>query len=173
MWVKNKKKNREISYVHQVWSSDFTHLYYQGIEFYLATILDEYSRKIVGYSIARHHAKEIIFSSLESAIEKEKTVPEVLHSDQGSEYRSHDYFTLLQRYGISPSMSKKSAPWENGTQESFYGKYKFELWNLNRYHSLEEAMEAIHLQIYYYNNNRIHTALKMSPQQFIESHNCT
>ena len=59
-------------------------------------------------------------------------------------------------------MSRKSSPWENGSQESFYGKLKFELWNLNRFPTLAEAIEAIHLYIYYYNNNRIHTSLKMT-----------
>ena len=168
MWVENKKKDILIEKVHEVWSSDFTHLYWQGMEFYLATVLDEYSRKIVGYSLAKDHWKEIIFQALNSAIEKEKTTPKILHSDQGSEYRSYEYFSILKKYSIWASMSKKACPWENGSQESFYGKFKFELWNLNRYPSFEEAIEAIHLWIYYYNNERIHTALKMSPQRFIE-----
>lgn len=173
MWVKNLKKDIQIEKIHQVWSSDFTHLYYKWIEFYLATVLDEYSKKIVGYTIARHHEKEIIFSALEQAIEIEKQTPELLHSDQGSEYRSHNYFSLLKRYEISASMSRKASPWENWAQESFYWKCKFELWDLNQYNSFEEAIEAIHLHIFYYNNERIHTALKMSPQQFIETHKST
>ena len=80
----------------------------------------------------------------------------------------------MYRYNISASMSKKSSPWENWVQESFYGKFKFELGNLNRFKTLEEAIEALHLQIYYYNNERIHTKLKMSPVQFskICEYNC-
>jgi putative transposase len=168
MWVENTKKSMVIETINQVWSSDFTHLYFKWIEFYLATVLDEYSKKIVWYTIASHHEKEVVFSALESAVEKEQATPQIQHSDQWSEYRSHAYFTLLERYNISASMSKKAAPWENGAQESFYWKLKFELWDLNRYNSLEEVIEAIHLHIYYYNNSRIHTALKMSPMQFIE-----
>ena len=64
-------------------------------------------------------------------------------------------------------MSKKSSPWENWAQESFYWKFKFELWNLNRFDSFEKAVEAVILQIHYYNNFRIHTKLKMSPVQFV------
>lgn len=55
-------------------------------------------------------------------------------------------------------------------QGSFYGKLKFELWNLNRFPTLAEAIEAIHLYIYYYNNNRIHTSLKMAPAKFAKLH---
>ena len=58
-------------------------------------------------------------------------------------------------------MSKKSSPWENGFQESFYGKFKLELDHPRCY-------EAIALQIYYYNHKRIHTALKMPPAVFYQ-----
>ena len=167
MWVENLKKNTEIKKIHQVWSSDFTHLYYKDKEFYLATVLDEYSKKIVWYTVSSHHEKEIIFSALERAIEKENICPEILHSDQWSEYRSHSYFSLLKQYWIKASMSKKASPWQNWAQESFYGKFKFEWWNLNRFETIEEAIESVHLHIYYYNNQRIHTSIKMAPQQLI------
>lgn len=168
--VKNSKKYVTITEINQVWSSDFTHLYYKWIEFYLATVLDEYSKKIVWYTLSTHHEKEIVFSALEKAIEQEQMTPEIQHSDQWSEYRSHEYFSLLERYNISASMSRKASPWENWAQESFYWKFKFELWDLNSFDSYEKAIEAVHLQIYYYNNKRIHTTIWMSPQHFINLH---
>jgi putative transposase len=67
-------------------------------------------------------------------------------------------------------MSKKSSPWENGSQESFYGKFKFELWNLNRFSTFGEVIETIHKYFYYYNNFRIHTRLKMTPKEFEKLH---
>jgi transposase InsO family protein len=99
-------------------------------------------------------------------MKRSKSIPKLLHSDQWSEYRSYEYFDTLKRYNISASMSKKSSPWENQSQESFYGKFKFELWNLNRFDSIEKAIEAVYLKIYYYNNYRIHTTLKMSPKEY-------
>lgn len=173
MWVRNlKKKIQEeweiIEWLNQVWNSDFTHLYYKEKEFYLATVIDEVWKNITGYKIWFHHGKEFILEALEDAVRKTKTTPCILHSDQGSEYRSYKYFDTLKRYNIQASMSKKSSPWENGIQESFYGKLKFELGNLNRFKTFEEALEAIHLWIYYYNNERIHTTLKMTPKQFQE-----
>lgn len=173
MWVENLKKDISVTETNQLWNSDFTHLYYKEKEFYLATILDEYWKNISGYRIWFRHGKELIIETLKDAIQKTQTTPAILHSDQGSEYRSYEYFDTLKYYNIIPSMSRKSAPWENGWQESFYGKMKFELGNLNRFKTFEEAIEAIHLWIYYYNNERIHTTLKMSPRQFLEKQKST
>ncbi len=170
MWVGNMKKVITVQDTHQVWSSDFTHLYFKGMQFYVATVLDEYSKQIVGYSIALHHSKELILQAIQNAIWKTKQTPVYLHSDQGSEYRSYEYFEALKRYNISASMSKKSSPWENGSQESFYGKFKFELWNLNRFSTFGEVIETIHKYFYYYNNFRIHTRLKMTPKEFEKLH---
>ncbi len=170
MWVKNMKKELEIQEIHQVWNSDFTHIYYKNMELFLATVLDEYSKQVVGYQIWFHHGKDLVIWAMKNAVIKTKTTPDILHSDQGSEYRSYEYFEALKKYNISASMSRKSSPWENGAQESFYGKLKFELWNLNRYSCIEEVIEAIHLHIYYYNNHRIHTTLKMTPVNFAKTH---
>jgi len=170
MWVKNLKKELKVQFIHQVWNSDFTHIYYRGTELFLATVLDEYSKQIVGYTLWFHHGKELILWAVKHAVLKTKKTPIYLHSDQGSEYRSYEYFDALEKYNISASMSRKSSPWENGSQESFYGKLKFELWNLNRFWTIAEVIEAIHLYIYYYNNNRIHTSLKMTPVDFAKLH---
>jgi hypothetical protein len=63
-------------------------------------------------------------------------------------------------------MSKKSSPWENGFQESFYGKFKPELGDLNQYSTEIEAIEAVILQLHYYNNKRIHTTIRDIPALF-------
>jgi len=63
-------------------------------------------------------------------------------------------------------MSRKGHPWENGHQESFYGKFKTEFGDFNRFPDLGELVEEIYHQIYYYNNQRIHTSLKMTPAKF-------
>ena len=170
MWVANKKKELEIESLHQVWSSDFTHLCYKWKEIFLATVLDEYSKQIVGHTLWFHHGKELVIAALKTAVSKTSTTPNILHSDQWSEYRSYEYFEVLKRYNIGASMSRKSSPWENSSQESFYGKLKFEMWNLNRFSSVEEVIEAIHLWIFYYNTHRIHTTLKMSPKDFALLH---
>ena len=60
-------------------------------------------------------------------------------------------------------MSKKSSPWENAYQESFYSQFKLDLGRTDCFETLGELIEAIYLAIHYYNTKRIHTALKMPP----------
>ena len=76
---------------------------------------------------------------------------------------SGGYETVLIGYGVILSYSKKASPWQNGFQESFYSNFKLELENITRFNEIGELIEAIHQQIDYYNQRRIHTALKMPP----------
>jgi putative transposase len=152
----------------QIWISDFTYLSYRDKFLYLATILDAFTREIIAWNISSRHNKELVTHILLSAIGKREKLPEIFHSDQGSEYRSFELIDILKLHNIRSSMSNKSSPWQNGKQESFYQKFKFELEELNFYESQGELIEAIALQIYYYNHKRIHSALKMPPVVFYE-----
>jgi len=100
------------------------------------------------------------------AIKKRGQLPQYFHSDQGSEYRSEEHANYLTKLGVVVSMSRKSSPWQNGRQESFYAQFKLELGNPNRFETENHLCEAIWRQIYYYNHKRIHTALAMPPVQF-------
>jgi len=75
---------------------------------------------------------------------------------------------ILKDFNINQSISKKSSPWQNGYQESFFGNWKVDIGDANRFKSLGELTAEIYKSIYYYNNQRIHTSLKMSPQKFKE-----
>ena len=108
--------------------------------------------------------------ALKHAIEKTGTVPIYLHSDQGSEYCSKAYGDYAKTNVIIISMSHKSSPWENGFQESFYSQFKVDLGFVSRFETVEELIEEIYQTIYYYNNGRIHTSLKMSPNKFKQNY---
>ncbi len=149
-----------------VWVSDFTFIRFQNRFIYLATIMDLYTREIVGWNISRYHTKELVLGAFIDAVRRTKTVPLYIHSDQGSEYESAEYTELAKRHGIIISMSRKSHPWENGFQESFYSGFKVDLGFINRFAELGELIETIHNTIHYYNNRRIHSTLKMSPLKF-------
>lgn len=148
-----------------IWASDFTYLKYQESFIYLATIIDVYTREVVGYNLSRYHTKDLVLGALIHALSS-RPPPTYLHSDQGSEYDCYDYYNFLTKQGITVSMSDKSSPWQNGKQESFYGHFKQELGKLSDYKTPGELTEAISLQINYYNTQRIHTKLKMSPNEF-------
>lgn len=149
-----------------VWAGDFTYLWYGGRFWYVATVIDVYTREIVGWHIANHHTTSLIVDAFTDAIRRTKTAPKYFHSDQGSEYLSGAYESLLATHSTIPSHSKKSSPWQNGFQESFYSQFKLELGNPNRFSHIGELIEAVHRQIAYYNNRRIHSAFRLPPIVF-------
>jgi len=154
------------------WAGDFTYIKYHGAFIYLATIIDIYTREIIGASLGKWHNRHLIKNALIEAMKNRNNLPKYFHSDQGSEYRSEEHADFLEQSGIIVSMSKKSSPWENGYQESFYSNFKLELGNVNRFEFDFQLAEAIYHQIYYYNNRRIHGELKMSPTKFYELSRC-
>lgn len=146
---------------------DFTDIIHQSKIIYLATYMDLCTREIVGWHISNKHTKEIVIEALLDAIKTLGKLPRVIHTDQGSEYTSKEYINFLTSMGIQICMSKKSSPWENGYQESFYNNFKTDLGlEFDRFPSLGEMIVGIHQTISYYNKDRIQTSLKMSPEQF-------
>jgi len=153
-------------YPHHIWASDFTHFNFHGKTIYLATVIDLFGREIVGFSVMTNHSVQLVINAFLSAIHKHP-VPAIIHSDQGSEYLSKDYVTLVESLGICISMSNVASPWENGYQESFYSQFKVNLGDPNRFETLGELVYAIYQGIYIYNHTRIHTSLHMPPVQYV------
>jgi transposase InsO family protein len=152
-----------------IWAGDFTYFWFKDRFWYLATVIDIWTREIVGWHIANHHTTSLIMDAFSDAVRRTKTAPKYFHSDQGSEYVSGAYESLLAEHSAAPSHSRKSSPWQNGYQESFYSQFKLELGNANRFNHVGELIEAIHQQIAYYNNQRIHSAFRMPPSVFREN----
>lgn len=148
-----------------IYASDFTYLKHKGRWVYVATVIDVFSREIVGVSVLITHSTQLVLNALASSV-LHRPPPRIIHSDQGSEYTSADYTKLVQSLGIQQSMSAPGCPWENGYQESFYKGFKLDLGDPNRYDSLGELVAAVYQTINYYNQSRIHSALRLSPQQF-------
>jgi len=156
-------------YPNHIWASDFTHIWFKTKWVYLATIMDLYTRKIVGFSVLTNHSTQLVNNALLSALHNHKTA-KIIHSDQGSEYTSKDYVILCKNINIQQSMSNPGCPWENGYQESFYNQFKIDLGDPSRFDTIGELIYNIYRQIHYYNHNRIHSALKMAPLQFIQQY---
>ena len=167
MVIPNLVQGIIIEALNKVWVSDFTYLPYYGKFVYLATLEDVLSRQVVGWEVSVRHNADLVSQALLNGLEHHPA-PEICHSDQGSEYRSQNYLNLLKSFNIQPSMSEKASPWQNGHKESFYSGFKLELGHPECYLTLGELIEAIARQIYYYNNQRIHTALKCPPAVFAQ-----
>jgi putative transposase len=172
--IPNLIKELAITRPNQVWSSDFTYLKFQGYFYYLATVIDAYTKEITGFSLSTNHNTDLIKSALNRGIKTYGT-PDLTHNDQGSEYRSEEYLNLLSEHSITPSNSAKASPWENAYQESFYGKFKPEL-ELNQLpygSTFMDLYNYIANQIEYYNNYRIHTSIMDIPSNHRKRYNLT
>lgn len=154
-------------YQNHIWITDFTYLKWLGGWIYMATVIDLFSREVVGLSIKTNHHAILVSEALLNAL-MQNPAPLIIHSDQGSEYKSKLFRVILKDFNIHQSMSKKGSPWQNGYQESFYGNWKVDIGDINRFKSLGELTAEIYRSIYYYNNERIHTSLGMSPKKFAE-----
>lgn len=171
-WRKSKKKELEPypnlllaefpKNLSHIWVSDFTEIKWKKKTIYLATVMDLFSREVVGFSVMLNHASQLVMTALLNAVFKHP-IPRIIHSDQGSEYLSRDYVELVTNLGIRLSMSRVASPWENGYQESFYSHFKVDFGDPNRFESLGEIIYEIYQAIYIYNNRRIHSALRMPP----------
>lgn len=157
-------ENKAITKPNQVWCTDFTYIRFQNKFIYLATIIDVYTRAIVGLNILRFHNRFLVVGAFEHAVIKYGK-PEIIHSDQGSEYDSDDFTNFALLLGVVISMSEKASPWQNGFQESFYSHFKSEVGDLSRFETMGELIEYIYQQVYYYNHKRIHSVLKMTPNE--------
>lgn len=152
----------------QQWAGDFTYLKSQQGWFFLAAIIDLYSRKIVGWSFSRTRNSELTKSALRAALNKYYIEPGcVFHSDQGIEYAAHDFRELLEGAGMMRSMSRKGTPLDNATMESFFHSMKSELIHQKTFKNDIEAVAYIVEYIEFYNRERLHSALDyQSPEKY-------
>jgi len=149
-----------------VWVTDFTYIKFDNKFIYLATIMDLFTREIIGVNISRYHNNQLVMGAFIDALNKTRKTPKYIHSDQGSEYDSKEFVDFVLSRKIIISMSRKSSPWENGYQESFFSTLKLELGFIDRFDEIGELIENIYSTIYYYNNKRIHRKLKTTPVNF-------
>lgn len=167
--IKNHLKqivaDNQLKTPNKVWSVDFTYIAFQGYFIYLATVIDSYSKDIVGHEISTNHNSNLVIKALDKAVQTHG-IPEFGHGDQGTEYTGEQYQNRLKTYGITQSLSAKSSPWQNGRQESFYNNFKLELPNPKTFQTESELILAIHHQIHSYNHHRIHTTIKNYPSKF-------
>ena len=151
-----------VTHPHQVWCSDLSRLEYRSTVWYLATIEDLATRQILAKRIGKRHDSQLVLATLHQAAATGH-FPQIFHSDQGNEFMAQRCTDYLEAWGVQISVSDVASPWQNGYVESFYGRFKHELGDFNRFESAGEMIEAIYRHIHYYNHHRIHSALKMPP----------
>jgi len=152
-----------------VWVSDISYIHTAEGFLYLCIVMDLFSRKIVGWSIADHMRTSMVLEAFDSAIKSRRPSPGLIfHSDQGSQYASDEFRKVLSDYGVFQSMSRKGNCWDNSPAESFFSLLKKEEVYLNYYESMEYGKDCIFEYIeVFYNRQRSHSFIGyVSPDEF-------
>ena len=153
------------------WVGDITYIPTKNGWLYLATVIDLYSRQIIGWSMADNMKAKLVNDALTMAIWKRKPKKGLIwHSDRGSQYASDSHRNILKDHGIIQSMSGKGDCWDNAVAESFFHTLKTELTNHYQFNNQQEAKNVIFEYIeVFYNRIRIHSANNyLAPVEFEE-----
>jgi transposase InsO family protein len=156
--------------VNQLWVADITYVRLSEAFVYLAVVLDAYSRRVVGWSLADHLRADLALDALEMALAEREVIPGGLihHSDRGVQYACGAYVKRLADAGIQPSMSRAGRPWDNAMAESFMATLKREEVDGRAYRDLTDARASIARFLEeVYNQKRLHSALSdLAPAVF-------
>jgi putative transposase len=143
------------------WVTDITYVWTDEGWAYVATILDLFSRAVVGWSIDVTATTRLTLAALQSAVQKRRPTEGLLHhSDRGCQYTSGVYRQRLEALGITVSMSRTGNCWDNAVAESFFATLKNELVHRRRWRSVLELRTALFEYIeVFYNRRRLHSSL--------------
>jgi putative transposase len=157
----------------RLWVADITYIPTWAGFLYLAIVLDVFSRKVVGWSMATHLRTELVLQALEMAAAQRKPKQEVVHhSDQGSQYTAVAFGQRCDELGVRPSMGSVGDAYDNAMAESFFATLECELLKRRRFQTPAEA-EAVLFEWLegWYNTRRRHSSLGYrSPSEFERLH---
>ena len=140
------------------WVTDISYIHTKQGVLYLSIIRDLYDNSIVAYKTGTEQTVNLVLDTIHMAMHREKKRVAgklQLHSDQGFQYTSQAYFNLTKSYDITPSMSRRSNPYDNAMAENFFSILKTECIYRHKPASFCEANEMIDRYIYFYNHERI------------------
>ncbi len=152
----------------RLWTADITYLLTEEGFLYLAFILDVYSRKVVGWSMANHLRSELVAAALEMALRRRNPSAGLIHhSDRGVQYTALSFGKKLEEAGITPSMSRVGSALDNAISESFISTLKCEI-GASRYPTRQAARTSVFEFIeLFYNRERRHSSLGyLSPAEY-------
>ena len=155
----------------QVWTGDITSIPTAEGWLYLAVVIDLYSRRVIGWSLARHLRAELVLGAMNQALQTRKVRHTIFHSDRGSQYGSTVFRKCLAAAGLRQSMSARANPYDNAWTESFIGTLKHEMLQGGVFqNALDARTELFDYIDGYYNTHRKHSSLGYQSPAHFESH---
>lgn len=163
------QRNFEVEEINRVYVGDITYIWTRQGWLYLSTVIDLYSRRVVGWSLGDRITRQLVINAFNNALVMRKPGPGLIfHSDRGSQYASDEFRKVLKDNHVVQSMSRKGDCWDNAVAESFFKTIKSELIYWYNFRSRIEAELRIFEYIeMFYNTNRLHSSNNyMSPAAF-------
>lgn len=151
-------RNKFIGLPNQAWSIDITYIRLYHSHMYLTAIIDWFSRKIVGWELSDTLDTAPVVNALKTAVEQ-CGCPNIVNSDQGSQFTSHEYKNAIRELGITQSMDGKSRWADNIMIERWFRSLKVEQLYVNEYKTPKELRKLIREYIEDYNAQRPHESL--------------
>ena len=152
----------------ELWVADITHVPTPEGFFFLAVVLDVWSRRIVGWSMENHLRTDLVLSALEMAIEKRRPQAVVHHSDQGCQYTSLSFGNRCEAAGVQPSMGSVGDCYDNAMCESFFATLECELLWRKKFDGRVDGKQKVFRFIEgWYNRRRRHSGIDyLSPMEY-------
>ena len=152
----------------RLWVGDITYIPTRAGFLYLAVVVDAWSRRVVGWSMATHLRTELVLEALNMALGQRRPRGVIHHSDQGTQYTSIAFGQRCREAGVRPSMGSVGDCFDNAMCESFFATLECELLERRRFQTQVEARMAVFEFLEgWYNPHRRHSALGyLSPMEF-------
>ena len=156
----------------EVWVSDVTYYRLKNKTYYICTIVDLFSRKVIAYKVSPRQSTQLLTAVFKEAYRiRNPKAGLIFHSDRGSIYTSYSFHKLLTSLGFKQSFSPSGKPCHNAVMESFFSTLKKEELYRTEYRSIDECKERLKEYIDFYNTKRPHSTLRYkTPEAYEEQY---